>query len=157
MSIPYDPPQSRVVDPDDASFPRRSWSWFYLVTKGRISRKQYWLFLPVPLVVGEIAYWVAVGHFMQADTATILWTVLAMALSWPSIAVQVKRWHDLDESAWWVLTTLVPYVGMLVTILIGLSPGTAGDNRFGKDPVIYRDQSRDIRPQPWQKWRKASR
>src|SRR5215471_7392990 len=121
MSSPYEPPRSVVADPHDASLSGWSWSWFYLSIRGRIARRPYWLYLLTPLVVSGMAFGVAAGYFMHGDiihpdTARNLWILLVIVIWWPSIAVQVKRWHDLDRSGWWVLLSFVPYVGVLITI-----------------------------------------
>ncbi|KPL69725.1 hypothetical protein SZ64_17985 [Erythrobacter sp. SG61-1L] len=59
----------------------------------------------------------------------------------PSIAVTVRRLHDRNMSGWWylgfILLSLIPFVGFLVTIaflVILCLDGTAGPNRFGPDP-----------------------
>ena len=57
-------------------------------------------------------------------------------ITWPGIAVSVKRWHDIDVSGWWVLIGLVPYVGWLILLVFnGFSRGSIGRNRFGPDPI----------------------
>jgi hypothetical protein len=58
-----------------------------------------------------------------------------LAMTWVSLAAQVKRWHDLDRSGWMVLLGFVPVVGFIVTIFcLGCQRGTAGANRFGPPP-----------------------
>ncbi|WP_366074962.1 DUF805 domain-containing protein [Phenylobacterium sp.] len=48
----------------------------------------------------------------------------------PSLAVQFRRLHDIDRSAWWVLLNLIPLLGALVLFVFHLLPGTPGPNRF---------------------------
>jgi uncharacterized membrane protein YhaH (DUF805 family) len=46
-----------------------------------------------------------------------------------------RRLHDRDKSEWWMLL-LVPVVGpVFILIELALLKGTAGENRFGKDPA----------------------
>src|SRR3546814_1133703 len=52
----------------------------------------------------------------------------------PSWAVKIRRLHDQDRSGWWSLATAIPYVGWIATIIIGLLPGTPGENEYGFDP-----------------------
>ena len=56
----------------------------------------------------------------------------------PSIAVAVRRLHDMNLSGWWYLLLLVisrvPAVGSIAGLLMFLIPGTASDNRFGPNP-----------------------
>ena len=58
-----------------------------------------------------------------------------LALLWPSLALQVKRWHDRDKSGWFVLVNLIPFIGWLWTLIeCGFLDGTQGPNRFGPSP-----------------------
>jgi uncharacterized membrane protein YhaH (DUF805 family) len=97
----------------------------YLSLGGRIRRREYWLFYVLPgLVLGGLFY-----------DAGPLRAVVVIAVLWPAIAVQVKRWHDQDFSAWWVLVNLVPVVGWAIALVLnGFAPGTRGENRYGPDP-----------------------
>jgi uncharacterized membrane protein YhaH (DUF805 family) len=53
----------------------------------------------------------------------------------PSIAVGVRRLHDIDRSGWWWLLWFVPIVGWIIMLIWVCSGGTAGMNRFGRDPL----------------------
>lgn len=59
----------------------------------------------------------------------------------PSIAVQVRRFHDQDKSGWMVLLNFVPYVGGLIVLVFMCLEGTRGPNRFGEDPKELPDYS----------------
>jgi len=62
--------------------------------------------------------------------------LLIIALFWPSLAVQAKRWHDQDRSAWWILIGFIPFVGAIVALVMcGFIAGTPGPNRFGEGPM----------------------
>ena len=52
----------------------------------------------------------------------------------PSLAVTVRRLHDIDRSGWWCLVGLIPIVGFIVMLVWMLSPGTQTDNQFGSPP-----------------------
>ena len=68
------------------------------------------------------------------------WLVLVAFIPslWISIAVQVKRWHDLDKTGFWYFVHLVPIVGTLYAwIDLGLQRGTIGYNQFGADPIAH--------------------
>ena len=53
----------------------------------------------------------------------------------PSLAVTVRRLHDTNRSGWWVLITLIPYIGGIILLILLCLKGTEGDNRFGEDPL----------------------
>ena len=60
--------------------------------------------------------------------------MVSLALLVPWIAVVVRRLHDADRSGWWGLLLLLPVIGLIALSVIGLKPGTAGENRFGPAP-----------------------
>src|SRR5258706_4153596 len=102
----------------------------YAVFSGRARRKEYWFFFLFNLIASMVlsAVDVAVG------TMGILSIIYGLALLIPSIAVGVRRMHDIDRSGWWLLIAFVPFIGVIVLLVFALLPGTAGDNRFGPDP-----------------------
>lgn len=57
-----------------------------------------------------------------------------VATAIPSLAVSVRRLHDIDYSGWWILISFVPVVG-LIAIVWWATKGTDGPNRFGPDPI----------------------
>lgn len=115
------------------------WGKFLLSLNGRIGRKAFWLFTAALIVIYVIAG-VAGGVSVDASTgmpgyAAWFW-ILMLLLIWPSIAVQAKRWHDQDRSAWWILINFVPVVGGLIALVMcGFIAGTPGPNRFGEGPM----------------------
>jgi uncharacterized membrane protein YhaH (DUF805 family) len=64
---------------------------------------------------------------------SVLTTLFWLATTIPSIAVQVRRLHDIDRSGWWLLLAFVPLIGALVLIVWFCTKGTQGYNRFGAD------------------------
>lgn len=108
--------------------------------EGRISRKAFWLFTLAVIVLYVIAMGVMFsGTDMASGVAPsipIWYWIMVLVLLWPSLAVQAKRWHDQDKSAWWILIGLVPFVGgLIVLIMCGFIAGSPGPNRFGAGPM----------------------
>jgi uncharacterized membrane protein YhaH (DUF805 family) len=101
---------------------------------GRIGRKTFWLFVvPVVLVslaVNYLSLWLLKNEFFwPASILLIAWLV---SLCWVMLAIQVKRWHDLDRSGWMVLINAIPYLGILAALgFLGFFKGSVGNNRFG--------------------------
>ena len=63
-----------------------------------------------------------------------IYGLFALATFLPSLAVQFRRLHDTDRSAWWILIALIPFVGGIVLIVFLAQSGTVGPNKFGPDP-----------------------
>lgn len=119
-----------------------SWGQLLFSFDGRIGRGAYWGFMVVVIVVVCALTGVM---FMTTDLSnpqagpgigSILLGVAGLVLIWPALAVQAKRWHDVDKSAWWILIGLVPAVGGIIALIFnGFLPGTQGRNRFGNPPA----------------------
>lgn len=109
--------------------------WLYFSFKGRITRRTFWchgifVLLLSGMTVGALLN-IAGMSAEEADG------IVNLLLAWPGLAVLIKRCHDRDRSAWWVLLTLIPLVGSLwILIDNGLLRGTRGENRFGPEPVV---------------------
>jgi len=117
-------------------------NWFveclkkYAVFSGRAGRKEYWHFSLMYVLISVILslFDAIIG---QLDTRTgigLLSGLFALAVALPAIGVGIRRLHDTGRSAWWLLITLVPIIGILVLIVFWALRGDAGDNRFGPVP-----------------------
>lgn len=51
----------------------------------------------------------------------------------PSLAVIVRRLHDVGKSGWWYLICFVP-LGVFYFLYLMLSAGQVGPNQYGEDP-----------------------
>lgn len=116
------------------------WKKFLLSFDGRISRKAFWLFFVALIVIYSIAVSMVFGSVDLASgvapSMPVWYWILVLVLIWPSLAVQAKRWHDQDRSAWWILVNLIPGIGGLITLIMcGFIAGTPGPNRFGTGPM----------------------
>jgi uncharacterized membrane protein YhaH (DUF805 family) len=97
--------------------------------QGRVTRKSYWMFALAVIGVMVVA---SVVDVVVTGGSPVVTALAALVVVWPSLAVQVKRWHDRDKSGWWVLIALVPVVGPVWALIEnGFLAGTTGDNRFG--------------------------
>ena len=118
----------------------------YADFQGRSRRKEYWMFFLLmmiiysafmaPLMLGGLATSMA-GQQAPGPLFFVgmgLFVLFALAVFIPSIAVQVRRFHDQDRSGWMVLIALIPYIGGIVVLVFMCLEGTRGPNRFGSDP-----------------------
>ena len=109
----------------------------YADFSGRSRRKEYWSFLLgvviVAVLLGVVEGIVGINGAV-AGVYGPLTLLLVLAIIVPSIAVQVRRFHDQDKSGWFVLLGLIPFVGGIVVLVFMFLEGTKGPNRFGPDP-----------------------
>lgn len=109
----------------------------YIGFGGRARRKEYWMFVLVNIiltfVLGVVDKLLGWQHTSGEGVLTTLYGVLIFIPGW---ALQLRRLHDTDRSAWWLLLLLIPIVGWIVMLIFNCQDGTKGDNRFGPDPKL---------------------
>jgi uncharacterized membrane protein YhaH (DUF805 family) len=109
----------------------------YAEFSGRSRRKEYWMFVLLTfglyIVAAIIDGILGLGGSIGGAYGPLM-LIVALGLLVPSIAVGIRRLHDLDKSGWWLLIALIPFVGGIVLLVFFVMEGTRGPNRFGADP-----------------------
>jgi uncharacterized membrane protein YhaH (DUF805 family) len=110
----------------------------YATFRGRARRAEYWWFVLFSMLVSLVAGIIdaVLGTTMQSGVGFV-GLVASLALLLPSLAVAVRRLHDTDRSAWWLLIALVPVAGAVVLLVFMLLDGTPQSNRHGPSPKQY--------------------
>lgn len=110
----------------------------YITFTGRAARSELWWFV-LFILLGNLVFSfldrMLFGSGMDGQQVSILGALFSLAVFLPSIAVGVRRLHDLDKSGWWYLLILIPLLGALILIFFFVQKGTTGPNRFGEDPL----------------------
>lgn len=133
----------------------------YATFSGRAPRSEFWFFVLLKFisfyalwfVTGMVSMMVTSGRGISAPLPGHLPTFNSSSLypqipilAWmlvlllPSIAVEVRRLHDINRSGWWYWLYLIPLVGLVLMLIWNCEHGTAGPNRYGRDPLM---------PGPW--------
>jgi uncharacterized membrane protein YhaH (DUF805 family) len=94
----------------------------YAVFRGRTSREAYWMFVLI-----HVAIVCLLALIPDADVVDLATTAYSVGVVLPSMAVLVRRMHDVGYSGWWAV---VPFASMV----IAFRKGERGDNRFGPNP-----------------------
>lgn len=93
---------------------------------GRTDRKGIWFFvaLYLALTFGSAEADKFLGTYSVEMATGAIETLMGLFLLWPSIAVPVRRLHDLGYSGWWVLwVSIIAVVMMVVVIVAGAFAG----------------------------------
>ena len=106
---------------------RRSEFWWFTLAAGIVSwALAAWEMSSIDLSTGEIGS----GYALSAGISGLF----GLALLLPTLAVQVRRLHDIGKSGGWWFFVLIPVVGPIMMIVWYATAGTVGPNRFGEDP-----------------------
>lgn len=119
-------------------------NWFlqalqkYATFSGRARRSEYWYFFLMYLLIFVLLAIVdgITGSFSAKSGVGLLSGVFALAMLLPSLAVGVRRLHDIGRSGWWLLIAFVPLIGGIVLLLFAVKVGTPGDNEYGATPAL---------------------
>ena len=103
----------------------------YFEFSGRSTRAEYWWWILFASVTAFILTIVDI----QIGTASemgfgVLYSVFVLATFIPSLAVLVRRLHDVGKSGWFSLIGLIPLVGAIVVLVLILS-GSEIENKYG--------------------------
>jgi len=118
-------------------------SWYikvlqnYFTFSGRARRKEYWYFSLFNLLIMHVLRVLdaALGT-MAAGGAGVLSAIYGLAILIPSIAVSVRRLHDIGFAGWWYLIIFIPIVGAIVLLVFHVLDSEPGENRFGPNPKL---------------------
>ena len=141
---------------------------FLFSAQGRISRKAIWLFFFASIgasIVAAILDVVILNVPLESADSGPISALLSILLIWPTIVVNVKRFHDRGMSGWWVLwfiliilAAMIPGGALLAMqgenvlgfvlialgaaipiiwqfIILYVQPGEKGPNQFGPNPL----------------------
>ncbi|MCR9100340.1 MAG: DUF805 domain-containing protein [bacterium] len=94
----------------------------YAVFEGRARRKEYWMFVLFNMLVSF-----AVGFVDGLTGIGYLGLIYSLGVLIPSIAVGVRRMHDVGKSGWFLL---IP----IYNLILAVTEGEVGANQYGPDP-----------------------
>jgi uncharacterized membrane protein YhaH (DUF805 family) len=106
----------------------------YATFSGRAPRSEYWYFVLFSILVSGAASILDLVLFPRWTDISPLSSLLSLALFLPSLAVGIRRLHDVDRSGWWTLLVFT-VIGVFVLLYWACIRGTPGPNRFGPDPL----------------------
>ena len=102
--------------------------------KGRLNRIGFLLMtvyvLAYSLVTMAIAFLLH-GNAVGNIVTILLGLVLVVCIIPVGISVNARRLHDMNQSGWVMLVSLIPFVGFIMLLVYLLVPGTKGPNNYG--------------------------
>lgn len=99
---------------------------------GRASRFEFWSFMLFYMWVWLLMLALLVSVPMLAP----VFLLCALSSILPMLAVTVRRLHDIDRSAYWMLLSFVPIIGSYVLSWMLTCPGDPEANAYGPPPVL---------------------
>lgn len=126
--------------------------WYLKVLKqyfdfnGRARRKEYWMFFLFNSIIATIIRNVfgligspeysfakiIINPQMELSMDFSLSSIYSLAVLIPSIAVGVRRMHDVGKSGWFILIPIYNFI-------LAVSNGEDGENKYGPNPKQEND------------------
>ena len=94
----------------------------YATFNGRARRSEYWYFILFNTLISVGLN--VIGGYISFG---LIGTIYSLAVLIPSIAVGVRRMHDVGKSGWFLL---IP----IYNLILALTDGEKGENQYGADP-----------------------
>ena len=95
----------------------------------------------VPFTINPVMAW---SYFSETSNSFDFWDwpflykaifsiddIYILAVLIPSIAVVVRRLHDVGKSGWFLLIALIPLVGTIWLFILYCTRGNEGENTYG--------------------------
>src|SRR5665213_143041 len=80
----------------------------YAVFTGRATRKEYWMFVLINVIISLVLGFVL--KLVLGAFATVLSDLYGLAIVLPAIGVGIRRMHDTNRVGWWILFPIVNLV-----------------------------------------------
>ncbi len=106
---------------------------------GRSRRKEFWYFSLFNFLVFVMLEAVVIGASKILDIYALTFLSLQVDVFMtlmlvPSIAVSVRRLHDIGVSGWWYLLSLVPLINIFLIFMLFCFDSQPDSNQYGPNP-----------------------
>jgi len=114
----------------------------YVGFSGRARRSEYWWFALFTWLLSVIGAGLDTAFHLSFVSSTDnsvnyssgpIQGLLSLAVLLPSLAVGIRRMHDIGKSGWWILVNLIPCVGWIWWIVLAVRDSEP-DNQYGPNP-----------------------
>ncbi|RKX66503.1 DUF805 domain-containing protein [candidate division TA06 bacterium] len=108
----------------------------YADFSGRASRREYWMFVLINTIILIILEFIdfKMGTLSNGIEVGFLSGIYSLAVFIPSLAVSIRRLHDVGKSGWFLLISLIPVIGSIWLLILYIKDSAPGNNVFGPNP-----------------------
>lgn len=102
----------------------------YVDFNGRARRSEYWYYT----LFQAIVVYSVMGICLAIGGIEWISTLVSLAFILPSLAVSVRRLHDIGKSGWWLFIAFIPFVGGIYLLYLTCKDSEFGENEYGPNP-----------------------
>ena len=103
---------------------------------GRARRKEYWFFALFNVVFLLLAILLdnILGSNIPDLPYGVFYFIYMIVIFLPALALTARRLHDVGKSGWMMLVSFIPLIGGVWLLVLMLTDGEKGPNKYGLDP-----------------------
>lgn len=112
----------------------------YADFNGRATRSEYWYFALFNMIIVVLCV-VLIAIITSVNGSNVINIIIysllmayGLATLIPSLAVAVRRMHDLGKSGWMILISLIPIIGGIWLFVLTVLDSVPGQNAYGPNP-----------------------
>ena len=114
----------------------------YANFSGRARRREYWMYVLVQsiIMIGLMILDSILGLDFELQGISLgygyLYSIGGIVHFIPSLAVLVRRLHDVGKSGWFYLLIFLFIIGWIWLLILFCTEGQKQDNKWGPDPKV---------------------
>lgn len=126
----------------------------YANFSGRSSRSEYWwmylLIFGFATILSSVFFFAALIPLISSTEKTTIadvgivgnliigiWVVFVLTILVPWLSLTTRRLHDMDQSGWWVVLSIIFPPINLIVLVFALMPSTPGTNKYGEPSGVF--------------------
>ena len=102
----------------------------YVDFNGRARRSEYWYYT----LFQAIVVYSVMGICLAIGGIEWISTLVSLAFILPSLAVSVRRLHDIGKSGRWLFIAFIPFLGAIYLLYLTCKDSEFGENEYGPNP-----------------------
>jgi len=107
----------------------------YAAFNGRARRREYWTFMIInDIIVFLLSLFEGIAGIAPNTDYSVLAIIFSLFVLIPSLAVSVRRLHDVGRNGLWLLIVFIPVIGVVALLIFYLLDSQAETNDYGPSP-----------------------
>ena len=104
----------------------------YANFNGRSTRSDYWWVVLCNFLIGFVVGFIGGLLGLEQTVISTITGLYSLAILVPSIAIVVRRLHDINKSGWYYFMVLIPIAGPIIVLVYLLTDSVNENNQYGE-------------------------
>lgn len=95
--------------------------------KDKTTRRDFWLTFLMNFIIGFVCGFIAGLIPALAGIFSVITTLYSLVMLIPSLAMGIRRLHDVNKSGWYILISLIPLIGWILLLIVYCTDSVPND------------------------------